>query len=389
MLTWYLHIGGLERMILNLSTALKDGGGWEPRVFVLDRRPDASPENDLSPSFASAGIPVLSFLKSPGFSFRAVAAIRRAMAAEDIQVLHTHDLGALIYGACVKLLSLGRVRLIHTQHSFVHLSGRWIYRHYQRFFIRFADEVTVVSDDTRKSYAVLGVPERKIHVVPNGMRFPERSVADAAGRLRLKTALLAGLEAPARAPLAPHLDSRWLLDMARIDSTKGQDRALELWRRLSPLARRTSVLLFVGPESEAGTLQKLRSGIEEAPDRARILVLGATHAPDLWLGCSDLALSCSQFEGMPLGPIEAAGAGLPLVLSEIPGHAVLKGCSAQYPLADPARGARLVETALQELAAAPDERFRRAWEETREIRSRYTLLRMSDAYARLYLGSSS
>jgi glycosyltransferase involved in cell wall biosynthesis len=146
MLTWYLHIGGLERMLLNLSTTLKAGGEWEPRVFVLDRRPDASPENDLSPSFASAEIPTTSFLKAPGFSLRAVLEIRRRMSAENISVLHTHDLGALIYGACVKLLSLGRVRLIHTQHSFVHLTGRWVYRYYQRFFVRFADEIVVVAN---------------------------------------------------------------------------------------------------------------------------------------------------------------------------------------------------------------------------------------------------
>jgi glycosyltransferase involved in cell wall biosynthesis len=216
------------------------------------------------------------------------------------------------------------------------------------------------------------------------VRFPERSVVDAAGRRELKAALVRGLDAPARTALEPLLDSRWLLYMARLDSTKGQDRALALWERLSPLARSKSALLFVGPESEAGTLKKLRDAMKNVPDPSRVLFLGATHSPDLWLGCSDVALSCSQFEGMPLGPIEAAGAGLPLVLSEIPGHAALKDCGAQYLLGDPDQGARLLERTLAELESAADGRFREAWEKARDIRSRYTLSRMSDAYARLY-----
>jgi glycosyltransferase involved in cell wall biosynthesis len=380
MLTWYAHIGGLERMVLSLSTALK-AGGWSPRAFVFDRRPDAGPENDLTPSFESAGVPVVAFEKGPGFSFGAVAALRRLVAEEAVPVLHSHDLGALMYGACVKLSRLGRARLIHTQHSFVGMSAKPAHARYQRFFTRFADEIVVVSEDTKRSYVELGVPERRIRVIPNGVRFPERS-AGAAERRGLKAALLAALDAPARAALEPFAGDRWILYMARLEGAKGQDHALELWERLSPAARAGSVLLFVGPESETGALARLRAGIAKASDASRVLALGATHAPELWLGCSDVALSCSEFEGMPLGPIEAAGAGLPLVLSEIPGHAVLRECSVQYRLDAPADGARAVERLL---AAAPDESFARAWENAAGIRSRHTLARMSEAYARLYV----
>ena len=386
LLTQYLHMGGLERMIFNLSTTLKARGDWEPQAFVFDRLPDAGPENDLAPALEEAGIPVTAFLKPPGFSARLVLALHRKLASEGIAVLHSHDLGPLIYGVCAKLLSLGRVRLVHTQHSFVGLSSRRAYRHYQRFFALFVDELTVVSDDTRQSYVDLGVPREKVRVVPNGVRFPERGPVGAGDRARNRKDLLAGLDAPARAALEPFRDCRWILYMARLHRTKGQDHALKLWERLSPAARRASVLLFVGPESEAGQLGRLRSGIESAPDSTRVLCLGTTHSPELWLGCADLSLSCSEFEGMPLGPIEAAGAGLPLVLSEIPGHEVVKAWSSQYPLSDPARGAALVEKILKEIEAEPDAYSRRAWEKAGEIRARYTLVRMSDAYSRLYLG---
>jgi glycosyltransferase involved in cell wall biosynthesis len=353
-------------------------------VYVFDEIPDAAPGNDLRPAFADAGIPVAFFPKPPGFSFRTILRIHRKLSAENIATLHTHDLGALMYGVCAKLLLFGRVRLIHTQHSFVHLSRRWIYKHYERFFVRFADEITVVSGDTAQSYVELGVPRRKVHVVPNGVRFPEGGAVSVDVRKNTRRNLHGKLDPSSRAALEPFLDCRWILYMARLHRTKGQDHALKLWERLSARARSNAVLLFVGPESEAGRLDQLRSDIETAPDSRRILYMGTTHCPDLWLNSSDLALSCSEFEGMPLGPIEAAGAGLPMVLSEIPGHAVVKSVSLQFPLGDPSKGARLVDRMLEELATSPNDYFNRAWETGHDIRSRYTLGHMCEAYSGLY-----
>ena len=384
MLTQYLHMGGLERMIFNLSISLKDRGEWEPQVFVFDRLPDAGPENDLAPSFVSAGIPVTSFVKAPGFSAKAVLAIRRKLSEDAIPVVHTHDLGALIYGVCAKLLSFGRVRLVHTQHSFVHLANHRRYKYYELFFTRFADEIAVVSPDTQRAYMDLGVPQRRLRVVPNGMRFPERGAAGPGDKKRNRKDLVGRLELAARAALEPFLECHWLLYMARVHRTKGQDHALELWEKLSPAARGKTVLLFVGPESEPGRVKRLCADMEKASDPSRILYMGTTYRAELWLVCADLSLSCSEFEGMPLGPIEAAGAGLPLVLSEIAGHEVLKDWSLQYPLNDPAQGARMVERTITEIEARTDDDFNRAWEKAGEIRSRYALSTMSDAYARLY-----
>jgi len=382
----YLHMGGLERMVFGLASALKTGGQWEPRAFVFDRLPGAAPENDLRPDFAAAGIATTARFKRPGFSPRTALALARTLSAGGIRVLHTHDLGPLIYGALAKRMSFGRVRLVHTQHSFVGLAERGRDRRYLRFFARFADELVAVSEDTRRSFVALGVPPEKVRVIPNGVRFPERAIS---GGRRRKEELLDSLAAPLRAELAPFLDSRWILYLARVHRTKGQDRALELWSRLAPRVRAGSALLFVGPESDDGRLAKLRRGISAAPDSSRILYMGTAHEPERWRAASDLALSCSEFEGMPLGPIEAAGAGLPQVLSRIPGHAILADVSAQYPLDQPEQGALLVAKALDECDAGPADYFRRAWERGAAVRARFTLARMTEAYARLYAGTES
>jgi glycosyltransferase involved in cell wall biosynthesis len=385
MLTQYLHIGGLERMVLNLSIALKAQGRWESQVFVLDELFGAARENDLRPAFNEAGISVTSFQKPPGFSFRALREIRRKMSADGIRVLHTHDLGPLTYGVCIKLMSFGRVRLIHTQHSFFDLSRRWKNKHYLRLFALFADEIAAVSPDTKRSYMALGVAERRIHVIPNGVSFPERGAVSAADKKRNRSELRGQLDLSAQAALKPFLECRWLLYMARVHRTKGQDHALELWKNLSPLARSKTVLLFVGPESDEGRLRELQSDVRKSPDSTRILYMGATNCPQLWLASTDLALSCSEYEGMPLGPIEAAGSGVPLVLSRIPGHEAMKDSSSQYPLEDPAAGARAVEHVLKQIEDGPDDYFQRTWEKGLDIRSRYTVAHMRSAYSRLYL----
>lgn len=388
LLTQYLHFGGLERMILNLSMALK-GLGCEPSVFVYDSIPNAGPENDLAPAFREEGIGVMACPKRRGFSISTVFRILRKLRSDRIRVLHTHDLGPLIYGVCVKLLSLGRIRLIHTQHSFVHLSRRSIYPLYERLFTLFADEITVVSEDTRDSYVRLGVAPRKLHVIPNGVRFSGRSEPLSVGARRSRrSALHESLDAGSREAIGPLLECHWLLYMARLHKTKGQGHALRLWRSLDPSVRRNSALLFIGPESEEGQLRLLQDAISAAPDPSRVLYLGIARHPELWIECADIALSCSEFEGLPLGPIEAAGAGIPLVLSEIPGHEALRPWSAMFPLSDPALGARAVETLLARIDASPEDFVRAAWGKARELRSRYGLSNMGRAYARLYsLGS--
>jgi glycosyltransferase involved in cell wall biosynthesis len=384
MLTQFLSLGGLERTVFNLATTLKAQGEWEPLVFSFDRMDGTAPEHDMAPAFTTAGIAVISRVKPPGFSPRTVLAVRDALASQGVSVIHTHDLGALIYGVCAKLMSLGRVRLVHTQHSFVHRSWSPAYRHYERLFTRFADAITVVSPDLLPPYAEIGIPPERIRVVTNGVSFPRSGGEGASARKQSRRELLDALDAPAAAALRRFAGDRWILYMARLHATKGQDHAMELWNRLTPETRAKSVLLFVGPGQEPGRLERLRSDVAAATDSARVLYMGATSRPELWLSCADVSLSCSEYEGMPLGPIEAAGAGLPLVLSRIPGHEVLKDRSSQYPLSDPSEGARLVDKTLAELEAGADAGDARRWEDAAEIRSRYTLESMARAYARLY-----
>jgi hypothetical protein len=103
MVTQYLGLGGLERMVLNLATSLKADLQWEPQVFVFDHDKHSDTNEHLGPAFESEGIRVVYFSKRPRFSVRAVLKIVGIVFRDDISVIHTHDLGSLIYGACAKI----------------------------------------------------------------------------------------------------------------------------------------------------------------------------------------------------------------------------------------------------------------------------------------------
>jgi glycosyltransferase involved in cell wall biosynthesis len=339
----------------------------------------------LVPVFRKQGIEVTVRSKPKGFSPSMALRIARHVKARGIEVIHSHDLGALIYGVCAKWATGNSVRLIHTQHSFVHLRRSPLYKYYERFFTLFVDGLTVVSADSKRDYLELGVKPERISVIANGVRFPERSLGARSEKVALREHFLA--QPAACSPVGVLRRFRhdvWLLYLSRVHGRKGQDHAVRLWNELSAEWRSRSVLLFVGPETEAGQVAKLRGMIKTAPDRERIHYLGATTEPHVWLEMADVFLSCSEFEGMPLGPIEAAGAGLPMVLSSIPGHEVLAPFSRQYPLKDPAVGASELRDALSELTNASREYYEALWNKNDQARQRFSLQAMAERYEELY-----
>lgn len=86
--------------------------------------------------------------------------------------------------------------------------------------------------------------------------------------------------------------------------------------------RAGATLIFVGQESSEGELNRLLSIAKSLGIELSVHFAGVTSEAADWLRLSDVFLSLSEYEGMPLSPIEAYGSGLPLILSSIPGHAI-------------------------------------------------------------------
>lgn len=380
--TQTLDIGGLERMVLHLVKHVKAHHQWEPRLFVYDQIQDVG-RATLIPEFEQAGVPVEHFKKRPGFSVEVLWRLFRHVMRHDVQLVHCQDLGGLMYAVIVKLLSCGRFRLIQTQHSFVHLRKARRYVWYEKFFSLFIDKLTVVSDDTKQTYVEFGFDGTSIDIVENGVDFPTAALTPEARR-QARANVIASLDQPLQDRLKSCLDKTWMVYLARLHSQKGQRRALELWRHLPPTVRKDSLLILVGPEAERGEREHLQGEIARIPDGGSILLPGPSRDPRRWIEASDLFLSCSEFEGMPLAPLEAAGAGVPVVLSDIPGHVFLAGLSEQFPLHDAAASARAIERVYTRLQADRAVYTKDLWLHSQQLRDRFSLDHMAETYERLY-----
>lgn len=314
-ITQQFGIGGLERTVLELSSALL-ACGHQVRIACYDAHDPA-----LLEELRQRKIPYTAIQKGPGFSVAVVRALLRLVHEHGVGVLHTHDLGALMYGTFCKLLSPTRLRLVHTQHSFIHLSKKRRYRYYEWAFTMFADEVVAVSPAIRSSYQNYGVRKRHLHTIRNGI------VADRAGTpsffltLQARRQLLSSLRTgPLKDALTERIDTFWILALSRLARSKGSLFLPHIWQALPDEIQRQSCLLIVGPESEPGFEASIRARIRTVAHAENILVCGPAPYPALWHDASNVFVSASEYEGHPLAPLEALASAKDVVLSDIPGH---------------------------------------------------------------------
>lgn len=384
-LSQHLGIGGLERMILNLGRGLLKNGRWQPMVVVYDYTPE-NPAPTLHDQFERSGIQVVNFIKGSGISLRIVRNIATIVVKRRVALIHSHDLGALIYAVLTKIVTLGAIKVVHTQHSFIHLEKSPRYKHYERFFSFFADHITTVSESLRTQYPSVGIQSDAVEVIPNGMEYPESPVLEASALDALRESLTEqSPELNAKPRLLKMKDRVWVLCMARVHPKKGQDQVLKLWEQIPRETRAKATLILVGPETYPHELSKLWANIGKLGDSSDVIYAGYTHRPKDWLLAADIFISGSEFEGMPLGPIEAIGSGLKTIISDIPGHSMLPSYAERFSLNDKAEGARKLAEHIEEVARNSSQTRSKHWDLGEEARKSWGIAGMTARYESIYL----
>jgi len=387
LLTQGLKIGGLELIVLELGISLKSVHDWNVSVFSHDSDGQSVERNckeSLFNQFIDAGIKTEARKKKRGFSFDALLNLIIFSIRNKISIMHAHDLGTLIYAVFANILSFNRSKIIYTQHSLVHLERSNRYRRYERFFTLFVSQIIVVSESLLKPYSKLGIALDQMAVVPNGVRFLKKPLRDREMKLLYRGNLIQNLDELSRKKLEVFTTSFWILYLARFHSSKGQRELASIWNSLDSNVRSNSTLILIGPEAEAGEKQIVEKLFEGAPNRERVLFFGGTQYPQEWIRSSDLFVSCSRFEGMPLGPIEAIGSGLPAVLSAIDGHSFLSKNSLTYPLDNSREGAAQIEQIFHDPLFGSTAYYQNLWETAKDIRIRHSLEAMTKEYAAIY-----
>jgi glycosyltransferase involved in cell wall biosynthesis len=150
-----------------------------------------------------------------------------------------------------------------------------------------------------------GFPRQKVQVVPNGIaldRFAEQVLPDKIGARR-------------RFGIDPKV--QMILAFCWSPETKGADIILDASRRLGIQTGNSVLVVMVGGEALESYLAERLCG--ERPAWLRVMA-PVEDAPVL-LRAADIFVSASRHEGMSYAVAEAMAAGLPVIVSDIPGNA--------------------------------------------------------------------
>jgi len=251
-------------------------------------------DGPLRQELEKGGVASFCLGKRPGLDWRIVLRLSRLLRREKISVLHTHHVGALIYGVPAAVLS-GVKGIIHTEHSHDALDDNPRLRVLLRLLARRASTVVCVADEVA-SYleGVVGVPRGKLQVLRNGV----------------DTELF-------RPGLAdePLWSGPVVGTVGRLDPLKDHLTLLRAFRLLVERVPNIK-LVIVGDGPLRGELEAASRGLGIGD---KVAFLGRrSDIARLLRGMHVFVLS-SVKEGLPLALLEAMASGIPVVATNVGG----------------------------------------------------------------------
>lgn len=374
-----LEIGGLERFVVGLCCKLNPH--VPVAVYAYAQPMAANSQNDLVEKLQSCGIEVELRSKPSGVSFVEMLRLAKYIRNSSVTIIQTHDLGGLIYASLANLLAGWCARIVHTQHSFIHLQRRRHYRLLEWIFSHAVSRLIAISSEVQAMYKQLGF---KAQIVGGGIEIEANALESRADKL------LAREEFLQRAPeiaarLLRYRDCKWLVSVARIFPQKGQIELLKLWELLPEQTRVQSILLFIGPVGDERYANELYKQASSAARSERIFFIGPSSQVEEWVRLSDLYLSASASEGLPLAPLEALALGVRAFLSDIAGHSDFAAWGQLFSLSEPEQSAQQLNVLLNQdvcdYSSAAVGALRKA---AAEVRSRYALQAVAQQYKDIY-----
>jgi glycosyltransferase involved in cell wall biosynthesis len=289
-----------------------------------------------------------------------------------IDVIHTHGKGPGLYGR-LAARALG-IPSVHTFHGIHYGSYSWLgqrlYLGLERRLTRLTRVVINVSRSQEAEGLALGLfrPGKSV-VVVNGVDIAEMDRTVRQSPVRRETL---GLQ-PRDFVLG--CVSRW-------DPVKRLDLLLQVIRRLASRVPHLALLLVGGGGEEA----RIRRLVAETGLRDRVILTGFLGNPARVYGILDLYVATSLKEGLPLAPLEAMSAGLPIVATDVPGHRDVIVRSQTGILVPPEDSAALAE-AIAALAADPARRRRMGEAGRLRVLDHFAIQTMVNRVAEVYEGA--
>ena len=352
-----LDPGGMENGVVNMARALEPRG-FEIHVACLERR-GAFAERLPHPE----RVTVLG--KADGFSPRAALRLAREISRLRPAVVHSHNLGALIYAS---LATAGghRAALLHGEHSQLtadELTPRRLRQ--RRWLYRACRAVHTVAHPMRDELLALGFSAEKISVIPNGVDTAHFAPGD---------------RATARAGLALPADAVCIGIVGRFGPFKRHEILLGAFDEIAPRLP-AAHLVIAGTGGPAETAVRARA--QAGPHAARIHWLGFQSDPRACYQALDVLAIPSVNEGLSNVALEAMACGIPVLANTGCGHERIIASGDDGLIADLATPAALAAQ-LTALLAQPERLADFGQKARAKMLRDFSLGAMAGAYERLY-----
>lgn len=301
----HLRIGGAERVVVDLVTAL-DGEKIESTVchyryrgiLAEDLRQKGFPVVYMEKDFLTRSLPdllrILLFplvlLESAVFVFR----LRRLMKRGQTDLVHSHMFSANLWGRLAALLS-GADFSITTEHTKYIRDTSVKHNILNRMLMPVTDRVVAISEEVAGAVEEQqGVPRGRLAVIPNGIVLPPRSPSGRSVRGGPPTVASIGRLVP---------EKRHDVLLKAVKSCLAEVVDLRCW--------------IVGDGPERPKIERL---IVDLGLQGAVEMLGEQRdVPSLFPRMTVVANS-SEREGLPLSLLEAMGAGIPVVATDVGGN---------------------------------------------------------------------
>jgi glycosyltransferase involved in cell wall biosynthesis len=350
----------MENGVVNVANHLPDD--FQTRIVCLEKEG----------AFAARlqeGVQVTAMGRKVGWDWGACRRLGADLRPERPDVIHTHNLGPLIYAVMARALSpsLWRVPILHGEHGALQgesLEPRRLRQ--RRLLYRFCRLVHTVSEGLRRELIERGLPGKQIVSVLNGVDCQRFAPAEDRRLARCRVGLPA--------------DAVVLGSVGRFIATKRYPMLIEAFEILAERHPRLHLLILGDGGSERN---RVLERIAASPQRARITAAGHQADPAPWYQAMDLMVMPSSHEGLANALLEAMASGVPALAHAAcgAGEVIEDGRTGFLRHVDDSSGLAKEVERLLEMSGSPDAVRMAARSAAME---RFSLESMVANYSRLY-----
>lgn len=248
-------------------------------------------------------------------NIKAIKKLRKIIETEEFDIIHTHTpMGSVVTRLAARKVRKKGTRVIYTAHGFHFFKGASIINWLVYFPVEYVmsyftdDLITINTEDYERAKKKLKA--KNTHYIPG--------VGVSKEKFDIKMSKKEISEY--RKDLGLSDDDIVLIYVAEMNKNKNQKMVIEAMKLLIE-KNKSYKLLLVGKDSYNGFHQKM---VDDMNLNDCIKILGfRTDIPKLFK-ISNIAVSASQREGLPLNLIEANFSGLPIVCTDNRGHRDLR-----------------------------------------------------------------